>query len=112
MRSGAIARNEVKSFVFNNYKSVAIPAIEKKIIKKGKVNKDGKLLKPSFQYVDDRIVKRAMKEHWNIPTPKPGKSDPRGIKEHVWQALGAVTCFLNMEKIILKGTGENQQPGA
>lgn len=100
----AVTRNEVKSFVFNNYNSIVVPEIEKKILKKGKVNKDGKALKPSFQYVDDRIVKKAMKFHWGIETPKPGKSDSRGIKTHVWQALGAVTWFYNKEALILKGT--------
>jgi len=100
----AITRNEVKAFVFNKYGSVAIPEIEKKIAKKGRVNKDGKALKPSFQYVDDRIVKQAMKKHWSIETPKPGKSDPRGIKTHVWQALGTVTCYFNIEAIKISGT--------
>lgn len=100
----AITRNEVKAFVFNKYPSVSIPEIEKKIKRKGKVNKDGKALKPSFQYVDDRIVKQAMKMHWGIETPKPGKSDPRGIKTHVWQALGAVTCYFNLQDIMMRGT--------
>lgn len=100
----AITRNEVKAFVFNKYPTVAIPEIEKKIAKKGKVNKDGKALKPSFQYVDDRIVKQAMKKHWSIETPKPGKSDKRGIKTHVWQALGAVTCYFNIEATMISGT--------
>lgn len=90
----AITRNEVKSFVFNKYGSVVIPDIEKKIEKKGKTRKDGSKLKPSFQYVDDRIVCRAMKHHWNIETPKPGKSNKMGIKTHVWQALGVITCYL------------------
>lgn len=90
----AITRNEVKSFVFNKYNSLVVPDIEKKILKKGRTRKDGGQLKPSFQYVDDRIVCRAMKEHWGLPTPKPGKSNKLGIKTHAWQALGAITCYL------------------
>lgn len=100
----AVTRNEVKSFVFKKYPMICIPDINKKIEKKGRVNKDGKALKPSFQYVDDRIVKRVMKHHWKIETPKPGKSDPRGIKTHVWQALGAVTCYFNIEETKMQGT--------
>lgn len=99
-----ISRNEVKAFVFNKYGSVAIPEIEKKIAKKGGVNKDGKPLKPSFQYVDDRIVKQAMKKHWGIGNPKVGKRNEQGIRTHVWQALGVTTCYLNYEANLMSGT--------
>lgn len=99
----AVTRNEVKSFVFNRHNSVCVPEIIKKIEKKGRLSKEGKALKPSFQYVDDRIVKQAMKAHWNLKTPKPGQRDHQGIRLHAWQALGAVTCYFNIEDMLMKG---------
>ncbi len=91
----SVSRNEVKSFVFLTYRDVVVEEIEKKILKKGRVKVDGDPYKPSFQYVDDRLVQKAMKKMWNIPTPKPGKVNEYGIKTHAWQALGAVSCYMN-----------------
>jgi hypothetical protein len=100
----AITRNEVKSFVFKEYPGIAIPDIEKKILLRKKVKKDGEPCKPAFQFVDDRIVQRAMVEHWGIKKPKPGKTNSLGIKTHAWQALGALTCYLKKLESAASGT--------
>ena len=96
-----ISRNEVKSFVFNKYYSTVLPDIEKKIAygiakERMKPRKNGEPPKPSFLFVDDRIVYRSMMRHWGIEKPKPGRNNVYGIKTHSWQALGVVTCYLNM----------------
>lgn len=90
----SITRNEVKNFVFNKYPDVVIPQIVKKIEKKGGVSKAGKPLKPSFQYVDDRIVHSAMKVEYGMDNQKRGKPNIYGIKTHAWQALGAATAYI------------------
>lgn len=100
----AITRNEVKSFVFNKYNDTVGPDVAKKIaygVDSGRMNKrkNGDSPKPSFIYVDDRIVYRAMMRHWNIDKPKPGRNNVYGIKTHSWQALGVVTCYLNMLQV-------------
>lgn len=99
-----IPRNTVKKWTFDSFPEVAIPRIEKKIayldayrIKKGKKGlrtKTGELRKPSFQFVDDRIIIASLKELYSIPDPKPGKSNLYGLKAHSWQALAAVSCFV------------------
>jgi hypothetical protein len=72
--------------------------IAKKIARKAKKRKDGSSLKPSFQYVDDRIVQKAMRSQWNQGAAKPGVVNKLGIKDHAWQALGAITaCILAKE---------------
>lgn len=97
-----VPRNSVKKWIFDTFPSVCIGRIEKKInyldgyrISKGKRGlrtKNGDLRKPSFQFIDDRIVISALKELYNIPDPKPGKSNQYGLKAHSWQAL-AVASF-------------------
>jgi len=99
-----ITRNEVKSFVFREYPEIAIPDIEKKILLRKKVKKDGTPCKPGFQFVDDRIVQRAMMAHWGIKKPKPGKTNSLGIKSHAWQALGALTTYLHQLEGAASGT--------
>jgi hypothetical protein len=99
-------RSVIKKWVFDNFAAVCIPRIEAKILyqdgrnvklgKKGLRTKDGELRKPSFHYVDDRIVIAAMKEHWNIETPKPGKTNKYKISAHGWQALAAGTHYLSV----------------
>lgn len=101
-----VPRNSVKKWVFDTFPDVATPRIEKKIAakhkrniangKKGLIKLDGEMRKPSFNWVDDRIVKSAVKELFNIPTPKPGKSNIYGIERdsHVWQALATAAFHL------------------
>jgi hypothetical protein len=98
-------RSEVKEWVFTNHAEVCLPRIEKKIWDlhhrkekmglKGLRNANGDLRKPSFVFVDDRIMIAAMKEYWSIPTPKPGKSGMYGLKSHSWQALALGTMWLD-----------------
>jgi hypothetical protein len=88
-----IARNTVKKWVFDTYPDVCMPRIRAKIAKKGAKNRNGSDRQPSFVWVDDRIVISAMKEAWNIPTPKPGKTNRYGIKGHAWQALAIGSYF-------------------
>lgn len=89
-----ITRNEVKLWAFNTYPYIVLERINKKIEYKNKRNNDGKLRRPSFVYVDDRIIIAVMKEHWNIGTPKPGKRNGHGLSRHSWQALGVASCYL------------------
>lgn len=99
-----ITRGTVKKWVFYQFMNLCIDRIEKKISylddygeRKGKKRyrtKEGLLKKPSFHWVDDRIVIAAMKEMWQIPTPKPGRRNIYGLSEHSWQALAAGSCFL------------------
>lgn len=94
-----IPRWKVKEWVFNRYNEIVVPHIEKKIAKAGLISKKtGEPRKPSFQFVDDRLVIKAMKEHWCIETPKPGKSNRFGINKHAWQALGLATTYLSPHK--------------
>jgi len=89
-----IPRSAVQIWVFQSFPDVAIPRIEKKIRRLDKRTKEGVLCKPKFVYVDDGIVKAAMKEKWSIPTPKPGQTNKYGLKTHSWQALGVGSCYL------------------
>jgi hypothetical protein len=91
-----IPRNSVKKWVFDTFPQICNTRIAKKIEKKGGFSKSGVKLSPTFVYVDDRIVLAAMKERWNIETPKPGKRNSLGITEHSWQALGLVSYYLDL----------------
>lgn len=99
-----VTRGSVKKWVFEHFATLCIERINKKIAyldgygeRKGKKRyrtKEGLLKKPSFHWVDDRIVIAAMKELWKIPTPTPGRKNIYGLSEHSWQALAAGSCFL------------------
>ena len=89
-----IPRSEVKKYVFDHFPGVCGKRIAEKIAKKGFVNKDGGPRKPSYIFVDDRVVVAAMKERWGIETPKPGKRNSLGISTHSWQALAVASAFL------------------
>lgn len=89
-----ITRHQVKRWVYDQFPTVVLERICKKIAYKDKRNNDGKLRKPSYVYVDDRIVIAAMKDLWKIETPKPGKRNSLGITGHAWQALGVASVFL------------------
>jgi hypothetical protein len=90
----AVARNEVKNMVFKNYNKIALPDIIKKVEKSKNKKKDGSDRKPSFVYVDDRIVVKAMRCHWGIPFES-GKKSKMGMANHAWQALAAVTFYIS-----------------
>lgn len=100
-----VARNSVKKWIFDTVPHECIPRINKKILlkhnrnikqgKKGLVKIDGEMRLPSFIWVDDRIVIAALKSVLNIPTPKPGKPNIYGLKDHSWNAL-AVAYFVHI----------------
>lgn len=90
-----ITRHQVKRYVYDWFPTIVLERICKKIEYKNKRNNDGKLRKPSYVYVDDRIVIAAMKDLWKIETPKPGKRNSLGITAHAWQALGVASTWLH-----------------
>ena len=84
-----VARNQVKKWCFDTFPEVAVPIIQKKIEKKGFRNKEtGEWRKPSFIWVDDKVVTECMKVLYKIPMPKSGHGYQYGLREHSWQALG------------------------
>jgi hypothetical protein len=89
-----IPRSTVKKWVFDTYPEISIPRIEKEIICRNHKRKDGEYCKPSAKYINDRMVIAAMKEHWKIETPKPGKTNRFGISKHAWQALAIASMAL------------------
>lgn len=83
-----IHRNQVKKWCFDTFPEVCVPIIEKKIEKKGYKNKEtGEFRKPSFVFVDDKIVTNCMKILHKIPLPPKGKGYQYGLKDHSFQAL-------------------------
>lgn len=90
-----ITRHQVKRYVYDWFPTIVLERVCKKIDYKNKRNNDGKLRKPSYVYVDDRIVIAAMKDLWKIETPKPGKRNSLGITAHAWQALGVASFWLH-----------------
>jgi hypothetical protein len=89
-----IPRSEVKKWVFDAVPEVCLPIINKKIEKKGQVSKNGEFRKPSFVYVDDNIVAKAVRYKRKIPLPKAGNGYEHGLQKHSWQALAVADCFL------------------
>lgn len=98
-----IPRSNVRNWIYKTVPDICTPKVIKRMIALDKIrvkqglrglrNASGELRKPSFHYVDDRIVIAAVKELYNIPTPKPGKVNIYGLKDHSWQAL-ATAMFL------------------
>lgn len=89
-----IPRSSVKVWVYNTYPEISIPRIEKEIICRDKKNKDGSYCKPSFKYVNDRVVEAAMKYKWAIPRARRGRPNEYGLKTHSYQALALAECYL------------------
>jgi hypothetical protein len=108
-------RATIRKWVFDAFPEICVPAIDKKIayldgygcrrneelIAEGKkakyrryVTKSGELRKASFNYVDDRIIIAVMKRLWEIPEPKPFKSNIYGLKDDSWQALALASYYL------------------
>jgi hypothetical protein len=89
-----MVRNEVKKWCFDTFPDICIPIIEKKILKKGYGNKEtGEPRKPSFVFVDDKIVTDCMKVMYKIQKPKSGFGYIHGLKDHSWQALAIASCW-------------------
>ncbi len=86
-------RSQVRKWVYDQFFQLVIPLVMKRIEQKNAKNNDGKSRKPSFVYVNDGIVLKAMKELWKIETPPPGKGYVHGLQTHTWQALALASCF-------------------
>ena len=95
IRYELITRHQVKKWVYDMFPVIVLERVFKKIAYKDKRNNDGKLRKPSYVYVDDRIVIAVMKDLWKIPTPKVGKRNVHGLSAHSWQALGVASYYLH-----------------
>lgn len=94
-------RSEVKKWCFDTYPEICLPIIEKKILKKGYVRKDtGEPRKPSFVFVDDKIVTDCMKVRHEIPKPKSGYGYQFGLKCHSFQALAIASCYQSKAKTL------------
>lgn len=103
-----VARSSVKKWIFDSCPEVVLPRIEKKMITtdrrmvskggKGLRRLDGEMRAASFNYVDDRTVIAALKHLYGIPTPKPGKSNIYGLKDHSWQALACAAWYNSVGK--------------
>jgi len=92
-----IPRATVRKWIYSELPDVILPLVQEKIEKRNKKNNDGKLRSPSFIYVDDSMVIKAMKDVWGIPSPKPGKGYEYGLMKHSWQALALATFFLSQK---------------
>ena len=82
-----ISRGEIKKWVFDSFGEAIMPSISAKVAKKFPDRK------PTFVFVDDRIVTIAMRSLFQIELPPPGKGYAHGLKDHSWQAL-AVAAYL------------------
>lgn len=101
-----LTRGKIKKWIFEAFPGLCVNRVSKKIAylddygakndKKRYRTKTGDLKKASFHWVDDRIVIAAMKELWNIPTPKPGKKNIYGFSSHAWSALAVGSCYVGI----------------
>jgi hypothetical protein len=102
MQYTLIPRWQVKEWVFKQFRAMAEPEIQKKIdyaLKraelKGEKGISPRKRTPSFVYVDDRIVVKAMREHWGIKKPtKVGEKAAYNLKDHSWQALAVASLYI------------------
>lgn len=98
-----IPRYSVKQWVFIQFKSLAVTYIESKIDykikKREKEGKENKYRdKVTFVWMDDRVIERAMRQHWNIPkVKKVGDVTPYNLRDHSWQALAVVSYYMALK---------------
>ena len=105
-----IPRYEVKKWVYDSFYDVIQLRLSKKL-SKGlfpacsiatreaiEVNSQGrKKLKGSFIYVDDVMVKDAMRSLYDISIPAPGKGYDFGLQDHSWQSLACARYFMTKD---------------
>jgi len=89
----------IKQWVFDRCNDMAVAEVKKKIeyIASRLEIKNGAPVprrKPSFVYIDDRIVEKAIKLWWKIGKPKVGDRTPFGLKTHSWQGLAMATFYI------------------
>jgi hypothetical protein len=92
-------RWEIKSWVYSSNTEMCNVEIKKKIEyaasrKEKIVGRPIDRRKPSFVYVDDRIVEKAIKLWWKIEKPKVGQPCPFGLQTHAWQGLSLATFYI------------------
>ena len=93
-------RWEIKQWVFERYPEMAKEEVVKKIeyLAATMERKNGGIpvprRRPSFVYINDRIVEKAIKMWWSIKKPKVGQSTPFGLKTHSWQGLAMITFYI------------------
>lgn len=96
-----IGRDKVKKWCFDQFPDICRPIIEKKIEKKGYRNKEtGEFRKPTFVYVDDKIVTECMKFLYKIPLPPAGKGYQFGLKGHSFQALAIASYYQSVGRTL------------
>jgi hypothetical protein len=88
-----VTRSTVRKWVYDSFPSLILPLVCKKIERKNAKNNDGKARKPSFVYVEDGFVLKAMKLFWKIEDAPPGKGYIHGLRAHTWQALALASYF-------------------
>lgn len=94
-------RWEVKSWIFNKYPELCTELIINKIeaaAKRKEKTSAGEIIarrNPSFIYVDDNIVARAIRIYWRLEKPKVGDKAPFGLKTHSYQALAIATFYID-----------------
>jgi hypothetical protein len=88
-----VTRSEVRKFVYDILPEMVIPMVNARITQRNEKNNDGKNRRPSFVYVNDAIVLKAMKVLWRIETPPPGKGYIHGLKSHTWSGLALASYF-------------------
>ena len=103
-----IPRPTVKKWIFEAANDIVRPRVDAIIAakhrrrlskgQKGFMSADGSMRAASFQFVGDREVIAALKYLYDIPTPKPGKSNVYGLKAHSWQALAMAAHFAHNGK--------------
>lgn len=107
-----IPRWEVKKWVYDKFTDMANIEIQKNIIRHNareqkKCESKGVEFKPkdrsiTFVYVDDRIVQKAMRLHWNIERQKGfAKKAMYNLKDHAWQSLALLTYAITDYNISL-----------
>lgn len=95
-----VTRSTVRKWVFDTFPELVRPLVEKEIEKRNEKNNDGKNRKPSFVYVNDGIVIKAMRLYWNIEMPPPGYGYVHGLKTHTWQALALASSTMKPGRLI------------
>jgi len=99
-----IPRWQIKQWVFLQFRTMAEPEIVKKIEASNRRKLAANLplsrkQQPTFVFVDDRIVQKAMRIHWGIKKPtKVGQKAAFNLKDHSWQALGLASYYIVLHR--------------
>ena len=96
-----LPRSAVKEWCYNQYKEIVEPLIGLKMTKRANKDggsalykKNGELKRPSFVWMDDKIIVACMREEWSVPAIS-SRRQKYGLKDHSWQALALLTTYIN-----------------